>query len=134
MISIRDLHKRDKGICHICRKYVNLRDATREHLVPKAYGGTNDRTNIALAHKWCNKVKGDKIFRAEQHGTGYVVVDPNGKVSSDEYPTYVEAYAVARDMNEDRLYMDSHYENISDIERKEDDIIVVKKNVSDSTV
>ena len=126
MLTLKQLHKRDKGICHICGNYVKLSDATREHKVPKAFGGTNSNTNIALAHKWCNKQKGDKIFRAEQHGTGYVVVDPNGKVSSDEFPTYFDAYAVAKEMNEDKLYMDENYETSIEMTEDKSDIIVLR--------
>lgn len=121
IIPLAQLAKRDKWICHICGLRVDrLSDADREHLIPKAHGGSNRPENLALAHKWCNKLKGSKIFRVDQHGTGYVIVDPNENIVSDEYTTHAEAFTVAQDMNRDKLYMDPYYnqgnsDNVGDI-------------------
>lgn len=136
MISLLDLAKRDKWICHVCTgRVLKLSHATRDHIMPKAYGGTNARENLALAHKWCNKAKGSKIFRAEQNGTGWVIVDPNNEIVSDEYPTYIDAYTVAQDMNADRLYMDTHYETARELSEGDmSDIIIIKRAVQDNSV
>lgn len=132
MITLSQLYKRDKAICHICGERVQrLSDATRDHIVPKALGGKTGRgsTNIALAHRWCNKRKGNRVFRAEQHSNGYVVVDPKGQIVSDVYVTSIEASIIAEEMNQDRIYMDDHYEEA--IEIVEDSDILVLKRVQD---
>jgi len=117
--------KRDKQICHVCEKRVErLSEASRDHKTPKKYGGTNNPENLALAHKWCNKEKGHKIFRAEQHGTGWVVVSPDGDIASDEYETHVEAFEIAQAMNGDKMYMDDNYGSKGAYEQGSDIIII----------
>ncbi|MGW9196063.1 HNH endonuclease [Micromonospora chersina] len=61
IMSIRELAERDRWRCHLCRRrvsralrYPHPRSASRDHLVPVADGGTNDPTNLALAHWDCN--------------------------------------------------------------------------------
>jgi 5-methylcytosine-specific restriction endonuclease McrA len=45
--------------CHVCRKPFTKADpAELDHIVALADGGLHDRTNIALAHRSCNKSKG----------------------------------------------------------------------------
>jgi hypothetical protein len=130
MISLPQLFKRDRQVCHICQQRVGkLSDATRDHKIPKIYGGTNDNDNIALAHKWCNRDKGARIFRAEQHGTGWVIVDPNNEIVSDEYPTYADAQLVAQDMNADYLYMDDRYNSKSTQHGMEqaEEIVIIRR-------
>lgn len=109
-----------------------MSDASRDHLTPKAYGGTNRAQNLALAHKWCNKDKGKKIFRVEQHDTGYVVVDPKGDIVSDVYDTYTEAIQVTQELNEDKIYLDTHYEEAKMM--TEDSDIIILSRVQDHPV
>lgn len=61
IMSIRELAERDRWRCHLCRRrvsrtlrYPHPRSASRDHLVPVADGGTNEPTNLALAHWDCN--------------------------------------------------------------------------------
>lgn len=56
------IHADAKGICALCGEYVELEDASRDHIVPRAAGGGNHRANIQLAHKACNNLKGDVVF------------------------------------------------------------------------
>lgn len=125
--SLAKLYKRDRGICHICGKRVNsLQDASRDHIIPRHLGGTNgiNGSNLALAHRQCNARKGHNVFRAEQHGSGFVIVDPKGEVVSDEYPTLLEAQIVAADLNSDRIYLDEHYELAREIAEDVNDFII----------
>ena len=113
MITLRKLYQREKGICCICGKRVsNIEDATREHKVPKFLGGTAGykSENIGLAHKWCNNAKGSKLFRVEQHKNGWVIVDPNGKLSDELYLMKIEADMIVDDLNRDKVYLDKNYE------------------------
>ena len=110
MISLEKLFKRDKGICHICTKRVErLADASRDHAMPKFHGGRNDNRNIFLAHKWCNETKGSRIFRVDQHKTGWAIVDPNGEIWETIYPTEIQALEIVDQLNRDKVYLEIRY-------------------------
>lgn len=61
-----------KGLCCWCGEKLDLRStdkhrrATLEHLRPRAHGGTNRMENLALAHSWCNLLRGRED--AEEYG------------------------------------------------------------------
>jgi len=64
-ISIRQLGDRDGWRCHLCRKPVNPRlraphrmSPTFDHLVPVSLGGSDDPSNLKLAHFTCNSSRG----------------------------------------------------------------------------
>ena len=47
--------RRDQGLCHLCgRPHADAID----HIVPVAWGGSDDPTNLAPAHTSCNSAKG----------------------------------------------------------------------------
>lgn len=66
--SLADVYDRDRGICHLCRKFVPLREASRDHIITKnALKGVDHQTkssmnsalqNFALAHRLCNSMRG----------------------------------------------------------------------------
>jgi hypothetical protein len=66
--SITHLHKRQNGKCYFCGRQTYLKQdnqsrmksktASREHLIPKAHGGSNRIVNIKLACHQCNKDRG----------------------------------------------------------------------------
>lgn len=67
-MTVRQLVKRDGDRCHICGKRVDLASpggyrypmsASVDHLIPVSKGGTNDPTNVALAHYQCNIRRGN---------------------------------------------------------------------------
>lgn len=58
---LRKVAERDGWRCHICGRRVLDRpwkardgDPTVDHLVPRSAGGSDDRSNLALAHNRCN--------------------------------------------------------------------------------
>ena len=60
----RALWLKTDGLCHLCGEpMLNLAHdplaATEDHLIPKSKGGSNDRTNIKLAHRKCNHERGN---------------------------------------------------------------------------
>lgn len=71
-ISLKELIKRDGGICQICGKPVNENDVikghirkdypTVDHIIPMSKGGTHTWDNVQLAHMKCNAGKCDKIM------------------------------------------------------------------------
>lgn len=60
MISIDELYERDGGTCQIGGHPVSRKDATRDHVHPKVKGGSSKDSNIQLACKSCNHLKGNK--------------------------------------------------------------------------
>lgn len=52
------IFKRDNYICHICGKYVPVKQRSIDHLIPLARGGTHTEENVALAHLICNLKRG----------------------------------------------------------------------------
>lgn len=66
-MSIAEMGERDRWRCHLCRRRVSPEarypspwSASRDHLVPVAHGGTNDPSNLALAHLRCNVRRGTR--------------------------------------------------------------------------
>ena len=53
--QLRRIYRRDNGICQLCGQPCAVVDASREHVVRLADGGSSDDDNIILAHKTCNQ-------------------------------------------------------------------------------
>jgi len=58
---VRDLIlKLDRGLCHICKRKVAIKDAVLDHIIPKSSYGlygiltSDEYWNLRLAHKGCN--------------------------------------------------------------------------------
>jgi hypothetical protein len=60
-ITLDRLWKRDKKICWLCGLFCPRAEATRDHVIPLAWGGTNEQANIRLAHKKCNEERGCEL-------------------------------------------------------------------------
>jgi len=56
-VNLNDLGERDGWRCHICSKQVKRENASHDHLIPFSYGGSDEWTNIALAHRSCNSAR-----------------------------------------------------------------------------
>jgi 5-methylcytosine-specific restriction endonuclease McrA len=56
--SLKFIHKHYKGVCQICLEKKPYTEFSRDHVFPKALGGSNDLVNIVLACKRCNSLKG----------------------------------------------------------------------------
>lgn len=48
-----------RALCAWCDQHLMLREATIDHVIPRAQGGTNARQNLVLACYPCNLRKGD---------------------------------------------------------------------------
>ena len=71
--SLKELYKREHGICYICGGLCRWDDKqivnevivygneypSRDHVIPKSKGGENSWENIRLAHRICNSRKRD---------------------------------------------------------------------------
>lgn len=76
-VDLHVVYKRDKGICWLCSKKVDIAlkwpdtgFATLDHVVPLAAGGMHSYGNIKLAHLACNCKKGArKVVGASMGGT-----------------------------------------------------------------
>ena len=70
-ISLKELIKRDDGICQICGKPTDKDDITNghigrmyptlDHIIPLSKGGTHTWDNVQLAHMSCNAGKCDRL-------------------------------------------------------------------------
>jgi 5-methylcytosine-specific restriction endonuclease McrA len=47
------------GRCKYCLVPLSLKDATRDHVIPRAKGGSNHKENTVAACDDCNNAKGD---------------------------------------------------------------------------
>ena len=56
-ITTAGLYARDGGICQICKCVCSEEDASVDHIVAVARGGTHTWDNVQLAHLTCNKKK-----------------------------------------------------------------------------
>lgn len=68
-ISLSKLIKRDKGICSICGRIVDINADPNsdeypsiDHILPLSKGGTHTWDNVQLAHRGCNTMKSDKLL------------------------------------------------------------------------
>jgi len=53
---------RDLGVCHICKRVVNINDWHLDHIVPLIRGGEHSYKNVAVSHPHCNTVKRDRTL------------------------------------------------------------------------
>lgn len=71
-ITLRKVIIRDKGICQICGKPVDMNDRSwngyvgplypsTDHIIPLARGGAHIWSNVQLAHAMCNSIKGATV-------------------------------------------------------------------------
>lgn len=67
-ITLRKLFKRDGGICWICGQPCDINAdhnannyPSVDHLLPISKGGKDEWSNIKLAHRICNTMRGNKI-------------------------------------------------------------------------
>lgn len=77
-ITLNELFKRDKGICYICGRQCDYDDYTKngrtfiagesypsiDHVIPLSKGGSHSWTNVKLAHRGCNTMKGNRISKS----------------------------------------------------------------------
>lgn len=66
------IYERDGWACQICGDPVSseadpLSDwgASLDHIVPRSQGGTHEASNLRLAHRWCNSVRGDLSYYSD---------------------------------------------------------------------
>ena len=65
--TLRTVAERDRWVCWLCGGDVDAAAtgtpwaASVDHVVPKSRGGSNDQTNLRLAHKRCNGRRGSRI-------------------------------------------------------------------------
>ena len=71
MVYERNRHRviYSQSVCGICGlpvdkslKYPNQMCATVDHIIPLNKGGTNELSNLQLAHRFCNRQKSDKLY------------------------------------------------------------------------
>jgi len=51
--------------CPYCHRTLKANHCTKEHLIPKSYGGTNQIGNLCLVHESCNTKRGNDMTHPE---------------------------------------------------------------------
>jgi 5-methylcytosine-specific restriction endonuclease McrA len=46
----------------VCGEAIQGKDAQVDHIVPVAFGGTNEMANLRVVHRHCNATRGRKTF------------------------------------------------------------------------
>lgn len=63
--ALRALLRKHECLCALCGEAVELRagplEATIDHVVPLSRGGADTIANMQLAHRRCNRAKGDSV-------------------------------------------------------------------------
>jgi predicted nucleic acid-binding Zn ribbon protein len=66
-MTVKDLARRDGAKCNICQRKIDMNKSglqalgpTIDHILPVSKGGTNDPSNLALAHRRCNVLRGNR--------------------------------------------------------------------------
>lgn len=57
----KTVYAKANGKCAICGKPVKFKRMTVDHKIPISKGGTNDLSNLQLAHLTCNRAKADML-------------------------------------------------------------------------
>jgi hypothetical protein len=60
------IYARSSGICYICGESVSYEEMTVDHVIPKAWGGSNAESNLRATHYECNQKKGHRTPNHEQ--------------------------------------------------------------------
>jgi 5-methylcytosine-specific restriction endonuclease McrA len=55
------VYLRDGGICQYTGKFLDRKNATLDHVIPKSRGGSDDWDNVALSDKYLNHKKSNKL-------------------------------------------------------------------------
>ena len=63
----RMLGKKNDGTvpCFVCGRHVTERLATLEHILPISLGGSDDMSNLAISHYYCNQKRGNTFIEGE---------------------------------------------------------------------
>ena len=71
--------RRQRGTCAICLRRMSMADATLDHIVPRAFGGTDRYTNLRAAHRSCNMERGASMDDVFVHAAGLIALRWNVK-------------------------------------------------------
>ena len=56
------MYKEAGGICSLCGEPIKyFSQSTIDHVVPKSKGGSDNDSNLKIAHDFCNRKKGDDL-------------------------------------------------------------------------
>jgi 5-methylcytosine-specific restriction endonuclease McrA len=69
-ISREDIIERDGAACYLCGRELSLSEATLEHVIPIARGGSHTADNLRIACMFCNQRKGAKLLSELSWYTG----------------------------------------------------------------
>ncbi len=61
VVLLVEIFRKDRGMCYLCKKWVQPRKASMDHEVPLSKGGVHLYANVRLTHLKCNLRKGSRM-------------------------------------------------------------------------
>lgn len=58
---IEDIYNKQNGLCAMCGEGITLKSSEVDHVIPFCYGGGNERNNLQLTCRKCNRGKGKSV-------------------------------------------------------------------------
>lgn len=80
--SVKEVWDYYDGKCCFCHTHVKMKDATREHVHSRAFGGGDEPDNIALAHSWCNSNAGSAMPKIDVFGN---IIEAKLRITASHY-------------------------------------------------
>lgn len=78
------IYVRDNGICGFCGENVPIDEVSIDHIQPVALGGSDDLSNLRLAHRRCNTSRGiRRPVREPRRPRPIIPKNPNAKTISE---------------------------------------------------
>lgn len=94
--KLKELIKRQKGLCGICGKPVTAANSNIDHIVPKSRGGSGLDFNLRAAHKECNSDKANAIEDSPEYRDAVILHERLGIFidSDDRKPRWAPYWSV----------------------------------------
>lgn len=65
-VDFAEIWDRDNATCQLCWLPVDVSEASLDHIIPLAKGGTHEPANVQLAHRRCNSRKGARLLTPKE--------------------------------------------------------------------
>lgn len=93
------IYARDNGMCWLCGLHVSVRIFSIDHVIPLSKGGTNNLSNLRLAHKDCNSIKSDHPIESKEDFFNLILTTASINKGAKRKLTEFEKAALAHKAN-----------------------------------
>ena len=60
-VQRKKIWRRDGKRCWLCGLHVEWKDTSRDHVMPKSFGGAGSMANLRISHQACNNRRGNSV-------------------------------------------------------------------------